>query len=77
VAIAGARASYFRAARHPFDPDFALTVHGQFFGFIGFDNCVQARMWEVSEVDSWRGGSHFASAEQAESLLLGQNEYLE
>jgi len=55
-----------------------LTVHGQFFGFIGFDNCVQARMGSVGSRPPGRGGgSHFASAraQAGESLLLGQNEY--
>jgi len=28
-----------------------LTVNGLFFGFIGFDNCTQARPWQASEVD--------------------------
>ena len=27
-----------------------LTVKGKFWGFIGFDNCWQARTWETSEV---------------------------
>jgi PAS domain S-box-containing protein len=28
-----------------------LKVNGKFFGFIGFDNCTEARAWEMSEVD--------------------------
>ncbi len=27
-----------------------LTVRGEFFGFIGFDNCMEARLWEPSEL---------------------------
>jgi PAS domain S-box-containing protein len=27
-----------------------LLVSGEFFGFIGFDNCTEARIWEPSEV---------------------------
>lgn len=27
-----------------------LLVNGEFFGFIGFDNCTEARTWESSEV---------------------------
>ncbi len=28
-----------------------LIVKGKFFGFIGFDNCLEARTWKASEVD--------------------------
>ncbi len=28
-----------------------LIVNGEFFGVIGFDNCVEARRWESSEID--------------------------
>ena len=28
-----------------------LFVNGQFFGFIGFDNCVEAHSWESAEID--------------------------
>ncbi|HEY9710529.1 MAG TPA: PAS domain S-box protein, partial [Oculatellaceae cyanobacterium] len=28
-----------------------LKVNGKFFGFIGFDNCTEARPWQTSEVD--------------------------
>lgn len=28
-----------------------LFVSGEFFGVIGFDNCVEARAWEASEID--------------------------
>lgn len=34
-----------------------LTVNGEFFGFIGFDNCVEMRAWEPSEVDLLRAGA--------------------
>ncbi len=28
-----------------------LKVNGKFFGFIGFDNCIEARPWQASAVD--------------------------
>ncbi|HEY9695582.1 MAG TPA: PAS domain S-box protein [Oculatellaceae cyanobacterium] len=28
-----------------------LIVNGNFFGFVGFDNCLEARAWKPSEVD--------------------------
>ncbi|MGQ9525950.1 MAG: SpoIIE family protein phosphatase, partial [Armatimonadota bacterium] len=28
-----------------------LTVHGEFYGFIGFDNCAEARPWDPPEID--------------------------
>ncbi|MBD2770782.1 GAF domain-containing sensor histidine kinase [Iningainema tapete] len=28
-----------------------LKVNNQFWGFIGFDNCVEARLWEALEID--------------------------
>ena len=28
-----------------------LIVNGKFFGFVGFDNCLEARAWKPSEVD--------------------------
>lgn len=34
-----------------------LSVEGDFFGFIGFDNCVESRAWEPSEVDLLRAGA--------------------
>ncbi len=34
-----------------------LTVNGKFFGFIGFDNCMEARPWEASEVDLLRAAA--------------------
>ncbi|HEY9604636.1 MAG TPA: PAS domain S-box protein [Allocoleopsis sp.] len=34
-----------------------LKVNGKFFGFIGFDNCVQARPWQASEVDLLRAAA--------------------
>jgi len=34
-----------------------LSVNGEFFGFIGFDNCVEMRAWEPSEVDLLRAGA--------------------
>ncbi|OUL19973.1 histidine kinase [Nostoc sp. RF31YmG] len=29
---------------------FPIIVKGEFFGFIGFDNCVEVRNWETSEI---------------------------
>ncbi len=34
-----------------------LTVNGKFFGFIGFDNCIEARPWQASEVDLLRAAA--------------------
>lgn len=34
-----------------------LKVNGKFFGLIGFDNCVQARPWQASEVDLLRAAA--------------------
>ncbi len=34
-----------------------LTVNGKFFGFIGFDNCTEARDWEPLEVDLLRAAA--------------------
>jgi PAS domain S-box-containing protein len=34
-----------------------LTVNGKFFGFIGFDNCTEARPWQASEVDLLRAAA--------------------
>ncbi|MBE9126744.1 MULTISPECIES: PAS domain-containing protein [unclassified Coleofasciculus] len=34
-----------------------LKVNGNFFGFIGFDNCTQAHPWEASEVDLLRAAA--------------------
>lgn len=34
-----------------------LLVNGEFFGFIGFSNCVQARQWTLAEVDLLRAGA--------------------
>jgi PAS domain S-box-containing protein len=34
-----------------------LTVNGKFFGFIGFDNCIEARPWQTSEVDLLRAAA--------------------
>ncbi|NJL11412.1 MAG: GAF domain-containing protein [Calothrix sp. SM1_7_51] len=29
---------------------FPIIIKGEFFGFIGFDNCLEARMWNESEI---------------------------
>ncbi|MGJ3251855.1 MAG: PAS domain S-box protein [Elainellaceae cyanobacterium] len=34
-----------------------LMVNDEFFGFIGFDNCVDAREWESSEIDLLRAAA--------------------
>lgn len=34
-----------------------LIVKGEFFGFIGFDNCTEARLWEPSEVDFFKAAA--------------------
>jgi PAS domain S-box-containing protein len=34
-----------------------LIVNGQFFGFIGFDHCVEAHEWEASEIDLLRAAA--------------------
>lgn len=34
-----------------------LIVNGQFFGFIGFDNCTEVRPWQASEVDLLRAAA--------------------
>ena len=33
-----------------------VRVHGDFFGFIGFDNCVAPRPWRESAVEQFAGG---------------------
>jgi two-component system NtrC family sensor kinase len=34
-----------------------LKVHGEIFGFVGFDNCVEARLWEQATVDLVAGAA--------------------
>ncbi|MEM9542703.1 MAG: PAS domain S-box protein [Cyanobacteria bacterium P01_E01_bin.42] len=34
-----------------------LQVNGTFFGFIGFDNCIEAKVWDISEVSLLRSAS--------------------
>jgi PAS domain S-box-containing protein len=34
-----------------------LKVHGELFGFVGFDNCVEARAWEQATVDLVAGAA--------------------
>ena len=34
-----------------------IMVKGEFFGFIGFDNCIAARAWENSEIDLLRAAA--------------------
>ncbi|MEP0891590.1 PAS domain S-box protein [Leptolyngbya sp. NM2-A1] len=34
-----------------------LLVNDQFFGFLGFDNCVEAKLWEPAELDLLRAGA--------------------
>jgi len=61
------RASYFRAARHPFDPDFAPSpsMASFFFGLI-----IEQRCTHVAEVDLLRAAAAISLAQerrQAES----------
>jgi len=55
-----------------------LFVHGEFFGFIGFDNCIEARPWEASEVALLRATAAALSLaqerRQAKEALLKANE---
>ncbi|WP_421659011.1 PAS domain S-box protein [Leptothermofonsia sp. ETS-13] len=55
--IAGIVANFPEAERNILEPRgilailvLPLTVRGDFFGFIGFDNCMEARLWESSEL---------------------------
>jgi PAS domain S-box-containing protein len=34
-----------------------LKVHGELFGFVGFDNCVEERLWEKATVDLVAGAA--------------------
>lgn len=34
-----------------------LMVHGEFYGFIGFDNCVEARPWDPPEIELLRAAA--------------------
>ncbi len=56
-----------------------LIVNGEFFGFIGFDNCLEARAWEPSEVDLLRAAAAAISLwherRQAEETLA-EEQYL-
>jgi PAS domain S-box-containing protein len=47
-----------------------IMVHGEFWGFLGFDNCVEARLWEPSEVDL------FSAAAVALAMALERQEAL-
>jgi signal transduction histidine kinase len=50
-----------------------LIVNGQFFGFIGFDQCVEVRTWEPAEIDLLQaaaaGISLWQERRQAEAKL--------
>ncbi|HBB34304.1 MAG TPA: hypothetical protein DDZ80_04855 [Cyanobacteria bacterium UBA8803] len=48
-----------------------LRVNGEFFGFIGFDNCTKARPWEASEVDLLRAAA--AAVSLWYETVLAQN----
>lgn len=48
-----------------------LTVHGAFFGFIGFDNCTLAHPWQASEIDLLRSAAAAVSLWN-ESVLAQQ-----
>jgi PAS domain S-box-containing protein len=40
---------------------FPLRVHGEFFGFIGFDNCLEARSWDSLEANLLEVAAHAIS----------------
>ncbi len=58
-----------------------LIVDGEFFGFIGFDNCKEERLWEVSEVNLLRAAAAAISLHQernrAQEALQMANQELE
>jgi len=57
---------------------FPLLVHGEFFGFIGFDNCINTQAWEPSEIDLLQAAAAALSLaqerRQAKADLLKANE---
>ncbi|MCU0515295.1 MAG: PAS domain S-box protein [Oscillatoria sp. Prado101] len=58
-----------------------LIVDGEFFGFIGFDNCTEERVWEVSEVNLLRAAAAAIALHQernrAQEALQRANQELE
>lgn len=54
-----------------------LLVNEEFFGFIGFDNCVEARLWDPVELDLLRAGAaalSLALERQKASAAVRQSE---
>ncbi|WP_052128949.1 GAF domain-containing protein [Neosynechococcus sphagnicola] len=55
-----------------------LVVNGEFFGFIGFDNCEEARAWDSAEVDLLKAAAAAISLaverQQMETVLQNQTE---
>ena len=47
-----------------------LLVNNQFFGFIGFDECVSCRTWEPLEIDLLRSAAAAISLRQERKLAL-------
>ncbi|HIK41363.1 PAS domain S-box protein, partial [Thermoleptolyngbya sp. M55_K2018_002] len=57
-----------------------LLVNGEFFGFIGFSNCVEARTWTAAEVDLLRAAAAAVSlalerAQAAAALRQSESRY--
>lgn len=57
-----------------------LLVNGEFFGFIGFSNCVEARTWTAAEVDLLRAAAAGLSlalerAQAAAALRQSESRY--
>ncbi|GAB4136553.1 MAG: hypothetical protein Fur0046_10170 [Cyanobacteria bacterium J069] len=57
-----------------------LMVNGEFFGFVGFSNCVEARVWTPAEVDLLRAGAAAISlalerAQTADALRQSEGRY--
>lgn len=51
-----------------------LIVNGAFFGFIGFDNCKDARAWEAAEVDLLKAAA--AAISQAQERKQAQEDLM-
>ncbi|MFQ3636719.1 MAG: PAS domain S-box protein [Cyanobacteriota bacterium] len=57
-----------------------LLVNGEFFGFIGFSNCLEARVWTAAEVDLLRAAAAAVSlalerAQAAAALRQSESRY--
>ncbi|MDZ7958634.1 MAG: PAS domain S-box protein [Aulosira sp. DedQUE10] len=53
---------------------FPIFVRGEFFGFIGFDNCVAARIWETPEVSLLQATAAAISIAQEQAQRLEQEQ---